>query len=50
MAQVKNKFYDDILAYKTLLLSACVIGYEERGIKNFYWTSGPRPLEIGDAI
>ena len=29
MAYVKNKFYTDVfLAYK-LLLSACVIGYEE---------------------
>ena len=33
MAYVKNTFYvDAFLAYK-LLLSACVIGYEERGVK-----------------
>jgi hypothetical protein len=33
IAHVKNAFYADVfLAYK-LLLSACVIGYEERGVK-----------------
>ena len=34
MTYVKNKLDATVvLAYKTLLLSACMIGYEERGVK-----------------
>jgi hypothetical protein len=48
MAHV-NQFYNDIFKRIKLLLSARVIGYEERGIKDLL-DFGPRPLEIGDAI
>jgi hypothetical protein len=43
MAHVKIKFRDDVfLAYKILLLPACVIGYEELGGKNCEWQNPKR--------
>ena len=47
IAYVKNIFAPTLFS---VYFSACVIGYEERGVKTFIELRVPRPLEIGGAI
>src|SRR5438552_14845457 len=47
IADVKNIFAPTLFS---VYFSACVIGYEERGVKTFIELRVPRPLEIGGAI
>src|SRR5438046_7663140 len=47
IADVKNIFAPTLFS---VYFSACVIGYEERGVKTFIELRVPCPLEIGGAI
>src|SRR5438876_7148895 len=47
IADVKNIFAPTLFS---VYFSACVIGYEERGVKTFIELRVPRRLEIGGAI
>src|SRR5436309_12895886 len=47
IADVKNIFAPTLFS---VYFSACVIGYEERGVKTFIELRVPRPLEIGGAL